>query len=135
MTMIDRDELLKKIAPMGLSNGSVLGHHSGTADVIAEMIQNAPTIDPASCLNWHIGKPPEHKSIFAKFKGTKKWLPGMFETVSNEVLVTIELPNKTRIVTVSNTTDGKWTGCCNNFPGDVVAWTEKPAPAPKGVFA
>lgn len=134
MTMIDRDELLKKIAPMGLSNGSVLGHHSGTADVIAEMIQNAPTIDPASCLNWHIGKPPEHKSIFAKFKGTKKWLPGMFETVSNEVLVTIELPNKTRIVTVSSTTDGKWTGCCNNFPGDVVAWTEKPAPAPKGVF-
>lgn len=47
MTMIDRDELLKKIAPMGLSNGSVLGHHSGTADVIAEMIQNSPTIDPA----------------------------------------------------------------------------------------
>lgn len=134
MTMIDRDELLKKIAPMGLSNGSVLGHHSGTADVIAEMIQNAPTIDPASCLNWHIGKPPEHESIFAKFKGTKKWLPGMFETVSNEVLVTIEFPDKTRIVTVSNTTDGKWTGCCKNFDCEVVAWTEKPAPAPKGVF-
>lgn len=134
MTMIDRDELLKKIAPMGLSNGSVLGHHSGTADVIAEMIQNAPTIDPASCLNWHIGKPPEHKSTFAKFKGTKKWLPGMFETVSNEVLVTIEFPDKTRIVTVSNTTDGKWTGCCKNFECEVVAWTEKPAPAPKGVF-
>jgi phage FluMu protein Com len=48
MTMIDRDELLKKIAPMSLSNGSVLGHHSGTADVIAEMIQNAPAIDPES---------------------------------------------------------------------------------------
>ena len=48
MTIIDRDELLKKIAPMGLSNGSALGHHSGTADVIAEMVQNAPTIDPES---------------------------------------------------------------------------------------
>ena len=132
--LIYADDLYDKVSRMGLQNGSALGHHSGTADVIAEMIQNAPTIDPASCLNWHIGKPPEHKSIFAKFKGTKKWLPGMFETVSNEVLVTIELPNKTRIVTVSNTTDGKWTGCCNNFPGDVVAWTEKPAPAPKGVF-
>lgn len=35
MTMIDRDELLKKIDPMSLSNGSVLGRHSGTADVIA----------------------------------------------------------------------------------------------------
>lgn len=32
MTMIDRDELLKKIDPMSLSNGSVLGRHSGTAD-------------------------------------------------------------------------------------------------------
>lgn len=135
MTMIDRDELLKKIAPMSLSNGSVLGHHSGTADVIAEMIQNAPAVDPASCLNWHTGKPPEHESMFAKFKGTKKWLPGMFETVSNEVLVTIELPDKTRIVTVSKTTDGKWTGCCKNFECEVVAWTEKPAPAPKGVLS
>lgn len=48
MTMIDRDELLKKIAPMSLSNGSVLGRHSGTADVIAEMVQNAPAIDPES---------------------------------------------------------------------------------------
>lgn len=103
------------------------------SDTLSDL-SNLPTIDPASCLNWHIGKPPEHKSIFAKFKGTKKWLPGMFETVSNEVLVTIEFPDKTRIVTVSNTTDGKWTGCCNNCPGDVVAWTEKPAPAPKGVF-
>ena len=53
MTLIDRDELLKKIAPMSLSNGSMLGHHSGTADVIAEMIQDAPAVDPASCLNWH----------------------------------------------------------------------------------
>lgn len=46
--LIGRDELLKKIAPMSLSNGSVLGRHSGTADVIAEMIQNAPAIDPES---------------------------------------------------------------------------------------
>ena len=34
MTLIDRDELLKKIDPMSLSNGSVLGRHSGTADAI-----------------------------------------------------------------------------------------------------
>lgn len=103
------------------------------SDTLSDL-SNLPTIDPASCLNWHIGKPPEHKSIFAKFKGTKKWLPGMFETVSNEVLVTIEFPDKTRIVTVSNTTDGQWTGCYKNFECEVVAWTEKPAPAPKGVF-
>ena len=96
-------------------------------------LEKLPTVDPASCLNWHTGKPPEHESMFTKFKGTKKWLPGMFETVSNEVLVTIELPDKTRIVTVSKTTDGKWTGCCKNFECEVVAWTEMPAPAKEGV--
>lgn len=96
-------------------------------------LEKLPTVDPASCLNWHTGKPPEHESMFTKFKGTKKWLPGMFETVSNEVLVTIELPDKTRIMTVSKTTDGKWTGCCKNFECEVVAWTEMPAPAKEGV--
>lgn len=96
-------------------------------------LEKLPTVDPASCLNWHTGKPPEHESMFAKFKGTKKWLPGMFETVSNEVLVTIELPDKTRIVTVSKTTDGKWTGCCKNLECEVVAWTEMPAPAKEDV--
>lgn len=96
-------------------------------------LEKLPTVDPANCLNWHTGKPPEHESMFTKFKGTKKWLPGMFETVSNEVLVTIELPDKTRIVTVSKTTDGKWTGCCKNFECEVVAWTEMPAPAKEGV--
>lgn len=96
-------------------------------------LEKLPTVDPASCLNWHTGKPPEHESMFTKFKGTKKWLPGMFETVSNEVLVTIELPDKTRIVTVSKTTDGKWTGRCKNFECEVVAWTEMPAPAKEGV--
>lgn len=131
--LIYADDLYSRVSCMGLQNCSVLGHHSGTADVIAEMIQNAPAVDPASCLNWHTGKPPEHESMFAKFKGTKKWLPGMFETVSNEVLVTIELPDKTRIVTVSKTTDGKWTGCCKNFECEVVAWTEMPAPAKEGV--
>lgn len=131
--LIYADDLYSRVSCMGLQNGSVLGYHSGTADVIAEMIQNAPAVDPASCLNWHTGKPPEHESMFAKFKGTKKWLPGMFEAVSNEVLVTIELPDKTRIVTVSKTTDGKWTGCCKNFECEVVAWTEMPAPAKEGV--
>lgn len=127
--LIYADDLYDKVSRMGLQNGSMLGHHSGMADVIAEMILHAPAVDPASCLNWNTGMPPEHESMFAKFKGTKKWLPGMFETVSNKVLVTIELPDKTRIVTVSNTTDGKWTGCCKNFECEVVAWTEMPAPA------
>ena len=132
MTMIDRDELLKKIAPMGLQNGSVLGHHSGTADVIAEMIQNAPAVDTASCLNWHTGMPPEHESMFAKFKGTEQWMPGMFETVSDEVLVTVEFPGGERYTTTAHTTDGEWLDSYESIEGHIVAWAEMPAPAKEG---
>lgn len=46
--LIDANALHDKVSSMGLQNGSVLGHHSGVADVIAEMIQDAPTIDPES---------------------------------------------------------------------------------------
>lgn len=74
---IDANALYEDVSRMGLTNGSALGRHSGMADAIAQMIQDAPAVDPASCLNWHTGKPPEHESMFAKFKGTKKWLPGM----------------------------------------------------------
>ena len=129
MTMINRDEMLKKIAPMGLQNGSVLGHHSGTADVIAEMIQNAPAVDPASCLNWHAGMPPEHESMFAKFKGTEQWMPGMFETVSDEVLVTVEFPGGERYTATAYTTDVEWLDSYESIEGRIVAWTEMPTPA------
>jgi hypothetical protein len=129
MTMIDRDELLKKIAPMSLQNGSALGHHSGTADVIEEMIRCAPAVDPASCLNWHTGKPPEHESMFVRFKATEWWRPSMFETISDEVLVTVEFPDKTRYTTTSHTTDGKWVTPYESIKGRILAWAEMPAPA------
>lgn len=68
--LIYADDLYDKVSSMGLQNGSALGHHSSTADAIAEMIQNAPAVDPASCLNWRTGKPPEHESWFATvYKG------------------------------------------------------------------
>lgn len=127
--LIDRAELLNRVVPMGLSNGSSLGHHSGTADVIAEMIQNAPAVDPAKCLNWHTGKPPEHESMFAKLKGTERWRFGMFETVSDKVLVTVEFPDKARYTTTSHTTDGEWVTSYESIKGRIIAWTEMPAPA------
>ena len=126
--LIYADDLYDKVSRMGLQNGSALGHHSGVADVIAEMIQNAPAVDPASCLNWHTGMPPERESMFAKFKGTEEWLDGMFETMSDEVLVTIEFPDKARYVTTSHTVDGRWLDRYDSIGGHIVAWTEMPDP-------
>lgn len=127
--LIYADDLYDKVSSMGLQNGSALGHHSGTADVIAEMIQNAPAVDPASCLNWRTGKPPEHESWFAKFKDTEQWRFGMFETMSDEVLVTVEFPGGERYTTTAHTTDGEWVPSYESIEGRIIAWTEMPAPA------
>ena len=45
---IDANALYEDVSRMGLTNGSALGRHSGMADAIAQMIQDAPTIDPES---------------------------------------------------------------------------------------
>lgn len=72
--------------------------------------------------------PEERDSIFAKIKGTDKWMSGMFEKVSRAVLVTVEYPGKKRLVEVAHTTDGKWK--MNVLPnnGKVIAWRNYPAP-------
>lgn len=44
---IDANALYEDVPRMGLTNGSALGRHSGMADAIAQMIQDAPT-DPES---------------------------------------------------------------------------------------
>lgn len=45
---IDANALHEDVSRMGLTNGSTLERHSGMADAIAQMIQDAPTIDPES---------------------------------------------------------------------------------------
>lgn len=129
--LIYADDLYDKVSGIGLQNGTVLGHHSGAADVIAEMIWRAPAVDPASCLNWHTGMPPEHDSQSAKLKGTEKWHPWMFEKISDKVLVTIEDAEGNRCTDVSQTFDGKWKGCyqMDALKLKIVAWTEFPSPA------
>lgn len=52
--------------------------------------------------------PEEHNSMFAKFKSTQNWSNAMFEKMSDEVNVTIELEDGTRKTTTSYTLDGKW---------------------------
>ena len=68
---------------------------------------------------WHSiekeGLPPEHESIFCKFKGTDRWRDGMFETISNKVLITLETNNKEKYVTIA-------------LNQKIIAWAELPLP-------
>lgn len=73
--------------------------------------------------------PEKHKSMFAKLKGTHMWNNAMFEKVSDEVNVTIELEDGTRKTTTSHTLDGKWKvekECVVNKK--VIAWRPLPEP-------
>lgn len=52
--------------------------------------------------------PEEHDSVFAELKGTDKWHLGMFEKMSDEVLVTCEYGDGTRVAKTSKMIDGAW---------------------------
>ena len=77
---------------------------------------------------WRTDKPEEHTSIFARFKGTSKWMSGMFEKCSDKVLVTVEFPDKSRKVIPANTCDGEWRGLPEAIETKVISWQSFPEP-------
>lgn len=107
------------------------GHDLGLIQTIEDVyayIDECQVSDLALWPNWQRGKPPEHESIFCKFKGTDKWRPGMFEMTSGEVLVTFEVPGGRRYVVTDCTIDGKWRGDLHTSGRKVLAWAKLPEP-------
>ena len=75
--------------------------------------------------------PDEHESLFARYKGTDKWLNAMFMTISDPVIVCAECENGERIVRTANTVDGVWKVKDIFCPCKVTHWMPWPKP-PKG---
>lgn len=72
--------------------------------------------------------PEEHESIFARYYGTKNWMPGMFCTVSDTVIAAVLYEDGKRTVKAMHTQDGKW-----HHPGmvgikEVTHWMPMPLP-------
>lgn len=99
-----------------------------TMEDVEAYIDKCQVNDLARWPNWQYGKPPEHESIFYKFKDTDKWRPGMFEMTSGEVLVTFEVPGGRRYVVTDCTIDGKWRGDLHTTGRKVLAWAKLPEP-------
>lgn len=70
--------------------------------------------------------PKEHNSIFAKFKGTEKWVNGMAEKFSDDVNVTVEYENGAKKVKTLHTCDGKWQTENSLLKFKVIAWQPLP---------
>ena len=75
--------------------------------------------------------PDEHESLFARYKGTDKWLNAMFMTISDIVIVSAEYESGKRIVKTANTVDGVWKVKDIFYPCRVTHWMPMPQP-PKG---
>lgn len=73
--------------------------------------------------------PEEHDSIFAEYKGTKKWVPGMFEKTSDEVIVTVINSKGKTATTHAHTNDGTWKNDLIKLDGyRITAWMPLPEP-------
>lgn len=72
--------------------------------------------------------PPEHDSMFKNFKGTKKWIDGMFETISDTVIVSVKFEDGTRKTFPAHTADGKWHGLPIIGNCEVTHWMPMPGP-------
>ena len=99
--MISRDSLIKTFKK--LQGVDALANMFIT-DVI-KVIKEQPEADPWIMCSDRM--PEEHDSIFAKAKGTDKWDASMFEKKSDNVIVTVEFKDGTRMTKVSRTLDGK----------------------------
>lgn len=76
--------------------------------------------------------PAEHESIFARFKGTSKWMKGMFEKCSDDVIVTVKFTDGTRKTMAMHTTDGEWRTSDLPVHHEVTAWMPLPEPYKEG---
>lgn len=78
----------------------------GGVEVLKQIINEQPKVGEWIPVEERL--PKEHDSVFAKLKGTDKWYSGMFEKRSDEVIVTCEYGDGTRVTKTSKTIDGKW---------------------------
>lgn len=75
----------------------------------------------------NIQMPEEHETMFAPLKGTQMWKDGMFATMSDDVICTVQYANGKYGTKVLHTADGKWSNE-GLVKYDVIAWQPMPKP-------
>lgn len=100
-----------------------------TNQVADHLISNGVTVQEWISVTERL--PDEHESLFARYKGTDKWLEGMFMATSALVIVCVEYENGERTVKTASTKDGIWNVKDSFYPCKVTHWMPLPEP-PKG---
>ena len=128
--LISREALIDVIEKQKIDNDA---YCRLCIDSMKELIEEQPSVTDTNVGGKWIpcGErlPEERESIFKKAKGTDKWDPEMFESISDDVNVTVEFEDGTRKTMTSYTTDGKWS-CEKEYriKMKVIAWMPLPEP-------
>lgn len=118
--MIDEKKLVEDIIP-------ILNKHNNMylAGKVICCIDNQPKVGEWIPCSERL--PKEHDSMFSEYKGTDKWYNGMFEKISDTVIVTAEYDDGSRTTMKGHTVDGKWK-LDTIFKCNVIAWMSLPEP-------
>ena len=100
------------------------------AEWLAEyLVEHLPTLTPPNeWVSVEEGMPKEHDSIFKKLMGSDKWGPGMFERLSDDVIVAVKFADGTRRSGFARTKDGIWAGLSSIGCPVVTHWMPMPEP-------
>lgn len=125
MRYVDADEILTELKQIATRPKISEEAYS----VCTELVNRLYNVDYLSWINAKYEMPKERDSMFAKFKGTEKWVPGMFEKCSDNVLVVIEKDGD-RVTNVASTVDGSWhCDLLKAIPGsEIIYWMPFPKP-------
>lgn len=99
------------------------GHTEADAETRLMSLEPKPQWIPC-----HERLPEEHKSIWAKAKGTDRWAKAMWEKQSDEVIVTELFNDGTTRTDTACTHDGEWYVKAKIVEREIVAWMPLPEP-------
>ena len=98
-------------------------------EVFRDKVRSMPTLTPPNeWVSVEEGMPKEHDSIFKKLMGPDKWGPGMFERLSDDVIVAVKFADGTRRSGFARTKDGIWAGLPSIGCPVVTHWMPMPEP-------
>lgn len=137
MRLIDADKLVDMLYDSEYTTLCPLDEVCGVIDACptAEFapVQNGELRDAAErdWISVEDRLPEEHESIFAKAYGTKRWVDGMFRTISENVLACVAFEDGHKVTMTLRTHDGAW-ALSSVHRGHVTHWMPLPEP-PKEV--
>ena len=106
--LIDANKMLEELKPITYDMEQNAVTIANMSNIMCNWVMRQPTIASTQWTRVEDDMPPEYDSMFKKFKGTSKWLAGMYETISDDVNVVVKFEDGTKKVYTLHTTDGMW---------------------------